>query len=202
MKSKTSIYPKSYSLALVLCIAACDRSLDQSYPDATGGTTEQQLPQPALSDTVTGDQVNHLTSQPVDPIATNPHSLNTNETEEERTRRRWQEMLAAKDKDPAPVRLIRTTERLDINRIHIRQSINPTSFSHSPALSRRIENVNQAFSQMFHARNFHYFPKEAIEDDAYFYFNMPPDPKFSKGLAVKKEDGSVGSWSLVDSTSR
>jgi hypothetical protein len=63
--------------------------------------------------------------------------------------------------------------------------------------------VNQAFTQVFYTRSIHFglYPQEAIEDDAYIYFNMPPDPNFSRGLVVKKEDGSVGSWSLIDGLS-
>lgn len=197
-----SISAKYFLLALVLCIAACDQNQTESNPDASRVTTEEKLPHQTTSDAATVSQVNRPTFQPVNPITTNPRSLHTNETEEERARRTWQETLAAKDKSAPRVRLIRTKERLGIDQIRIRQSIDPTSFSHSQYLSRRIENVNQAFSQVLCTRNFHYFPKEAIEDDAYYYFNMTPDPKFSKGFAVKKEDGSVGSWSLVDRTSK
>lgn len=202
MKSNTSISPKSYFLVLVLCIAACDQKLAESSPDPDKGTAEQKSPQLEFSDAATVSQVERPTSQPVKPITTKPLSLHTNETEEESTRRTWQEKLAAKDKYPARVRLISTTERLDINRTRIRQSIDPTSFSHSLSLSRKIENLNQAFTQVFYTRNFHLYPNEAIEDDTYYYFNMPPDPNFSKGLAVKKEDGSVGGWSLVDRLSK
>lgn len=182
----------------MLNITACDQKLAESSPDSDKGTAEKKSPQLAFSDAATVSQVERPTSHSVIEKTTKPLSAPNNEKQEEITRRIWQKKLAAKDKDSVRVRLIGATERLDINRIRIRQSIDQTNFSHAPTLSRKIENLNQAFTQIFYTRNFHLYPNEAIEDDTYYYFNMPPDPNFSRGLAVKKEDGSVGSWSLID----